>query len=62
MTREAVNEITLHGIRWADNIIVELVCNHGHRLPVAVRNHLQDALQCLFEAQQEMREQCPKSP
>jgi hypothetical protein len=41
-----------HGLRWASNILVELMGNHGRWLGARSRHHLKNAISELAEAQQ----------
>ena len=48
-------EVLLHGCRWANNILVEILGNHAATVSVAGRNKLRDAIALLEEAIREFR-------
>ena len=48
-------EVLLHGCRWANNILVEILGNHAAFISVAGRNKLRDAIALLEEAFREFR-------
>jgi hypothetical protein len=55
MTHETRLEIVLHGIRWANNIITEVLSNHAHTLPRPARDALLTATRNLTVATEEIR-------
>lgn len=55
MSHEVRVAIVEHAIRWATNILVEVLHNHGRALPQEVRIPLHDAIQKLGDAAQELR-------
>ncbi len=48
--------IVSHAIRWTNNILTEVLGNHGTRVPGPVRDHLRAAIACLAEADMALRE------
>ena len=55
-------QVILHGIRWANNILTEVLGNHADVLSEGARVLLKDAVQKLGEAQHEVRFAQDESP
>lgn len=49
-------EIALHGIRWANYILTEILGNHGDAVGPRARSLLQGVTRLLVEAQDEIRD------
>jgi hypothetical protein len=52
-------QVVLHGIRWANNILTEVVGNHTGVLSPKARERLRDTLTALHEAEHEIRHGSP---
>jgi hypothetical protein len=48
-------EIVLHGVRWATNILVEVLSNHAAAVSASGRKFLAEAVSKLQEAEAEFR-------
>ena len=48
-TKAARETAVDHAVRWASNILVEVLSNHGEHLPETKRRHLRAAIQELGE-------------
>ena len=48
-------EVAHNGLRWANNIIVEVGSNYGHVFTDDGRNHLSDAIKSLAKAMDEVK-------
>lgn len=55
LTKEARIEVVGHGIRWTNNILAELISQHGEHVGDAVRTHLRTAITALNAADTELR-------
>jgi hypothetical protein len=55
MERSIRLEILLNGVRWANNIVTEVLSNHGQVLPPGARKSLMGATRLLGEVVDEIR-------
>jgi hypothetical protein len=55
MDQETRKEITLHGIRLANNILVEVLSNHAAAVNVEGRKYLSEAVKLIAKADSEFR-------
>jgi len=55
MKKEVRAEIILHGLRWATNILVEILANHAAAVSESGRKFLTEAVSKLEEASAEFR-------
>jgi len=55
MSPETRIEIVIHGVRWATNIMTELISNHSRIMPPKARDALSTAISALNEMNHEMR-------
>jgi hypothetical protein len=55
MKQETREELVLHAVRWANNMLVEVLNNHGTKLPAQARLRLRDAVASLAETDREIR-------
>jgi hypothetical protein len=53
MNNELRRELLLHGLRWATNILVEVLTCHAQAISLTGRNKLAEAVTKLTEAEQE---------
>ncbi len=53
MTVDTRKEIVLHGMRWANTILVEILSNHAIRCSIDGRKHLSSAIEELRKAESE---------
>lgn len=54
-TDESAYELVTNGVRWASNILTELVGNFGTKIPKEAANHFREALSHLHDGQHCMR-------
>ena len=59
MSKEILKELTLNGIRWANNILIEVLSSYATRVDGDGKGteHLRDAVRSLSEAVNEFRKQ-----
>jgi hypothetical protein len=50
MKKDTILEIASHGLRWTNNILVEISGNYSPHLPKKAVNHVRDAIESLHEA------------
>ena len=48
-------ELTVNAVRWANNMLTEVLSNHGSVLPEETRRFLSDAVRALRSAQGSVR-------
>jgi hypothetical protein len=53
---ETRQEIVLHGVRWANNILVEILANHAAAVSKEGRQALADAIRKITEAENHFRQ------
>lgn len=55
MDKEIREEIVLHALRWTNNILVEVLCSRGLKLPPEARVRLRDAISAVNDTDTEIR-------
>jgi hypothetical protein len=55
MNQETREEIVLHALRWANNILVEVLSNHGLKISPEARVRLREAISAVNDTDTEIR-------
>jgi hypothetical protein len=55
MDKDTRQEIVLHGVRWANNILAEVLSNHARHVSKEGADLLREAISILADAAEEFR-------